>query len=645
MKLTIPTGELTLPRDFSFELEIKNPFFSEDGASTIPTEIPATAENLARLGFPTRLGSSLSSLKTFNSNLSHSIYSINGELVIGSADNENISASLIIKESILYSKLQDRKLKDIFADSKIYLTNAEEWMWDIYIDNSPKDAEGITVFPVRVTQNAFGFQTLNEPNKINTGFIYEKRTLSDSDGNKLELPYRYGLTPFLLLWKMIDLTFELCGYEVKENTFRNIPYNDITILNNTADACVKNIVYIADLVPSITVGELIIWLKDKFGAIISFDGKFVSIRLLQHCLNMRPDMDLTPLARTGESMVFTPKSRIIIDCDKSLEGAKPPADISISEYSSDKKMKAVNTESDIKAAMDELLYNTNEKVIVLRSGIIAQPLIVFGILYKNPIGSNSFKYDRGGTENSDERITNDRYVPVIIDQTNSLITPFIGNPIHHHTSISSEGNTEEEQPIQICLREWTNYHWFGTTQPYDFNGNELTYAFPLTPDGLYHNFWKSYNRILLNGAIEITVKVDFPIEKILSLDTMVPKLYNGQLVMIKSLTIAISDEGVTCDKCEMVVIPPSNIYIEDKDIYSRSSLIWKYVGYDDSIYDRNGDFTATDGFEDYTEEPEYSPSYFGEVALRRLRTGIYEKMDEPTQNASWYEYFIAVLKK
>ena len=52
MKLTIGTGELSLPEDFTFEIESNHPFFSDEGTASVPVTIPASPENLKLLGYP-----------------------------------------------------------------------------------------------------------------------------------------------------------------------------------------------------------------------------------------------------------------------------------------------------------------------------------------------------------------------------------------------------------------------------------------------------------------------------------------------------------------------------------------------------------------------------------------------------------------
>ena len=74
MRLITEQGELTLPEDFSFEVEQNSAFFSENGAATVGATIPATGEDLARLGFPTRVARSTKHINTFPAILQHGIY-------------------------------------------------------------------------------------------------------------------------------------------------------------------------------------------------------------------------------------------------------------------------------------------------------------------------------------------------------------------------------------------------------------------------------------------------------------------------------------------------------------------------------------------------------------------------------------------
>lgn len=52
MKLITEHGQLPLPDDLEIAVEQHNPFFSDEGASSVPVTIPATQQALSVLGRP-----------------------------------------------------------------------------------------------------------------------------------------------------------------------------------------------------------------------------------------------------------------------------------------------------------------------------------------------------------------------------------------------------------------------------------------------------------------------------------------------------------------------------------------------------------------------------------------------------------------
>lgn len=670
MKLTLPKGELTLPENFTFELEITNPFFTEEGSGSVPVSIPASPENLAILGHPSRLGGTSPATRSFPAILSHGIFHTKGELIFDNvAQSEGISCVFVTHESTLYSEFQDKKLKDLLADispisfiTKMYggsiapalytMYTQQELIYENYVDA----VKGLVVFPVMLQEDDFGFKMLNEPNSNKSGFVYAARELTNAEGDTISLPYGYGLTVFIRLWRMLELLFQQAGYTVAENVFTESPYCDIVVLNNCADACVYDSIIFADLVPDITMGELILWLKDKFGAIVKVDDSTINIRLQEHCTHLLPDMDLTPYVLDNESITFPPSSRIIISSDTSLEGAAPPADLPINQYLS----KYIGLYPIRPLPFDEedpedcFAYKFIKKALGdipalnFRDGHILKFNVnnMFSMLSTKGkiVGSNAFRYDRGASDDEDKRETTDRFIPTVIDSENSLSCPYIGEAIHRHTILQSKSAETVSQPLQICWCFWDSDlgHWTGSSYPYKFSTEKISNQHvPLTPDGCYHLFWKSYNRMLISSAPEITFALDLPLDKAISLDLTIPKLYKGQHIIIKSFSITISSEKSKCEECTAVLIPQYLKDIYDADLYDPNTLDWKRIGYTEADLERLG-FTIGDDLENYSSAdcPTFVPDHLGQVEKYRERKGF----NSGGYQIEWYEAFIAILK-
>ena len=164
MKLHINNGELTLPRDFSFEIVQNSAFFSGDGTTSIPATIPATPADQAKLGWPARLGRKDRYVNAYPVMLEHGIFQKRGTLVVDSATEHGITCSIALENSDLYAKFKDKEIKDLMADEVLTNYNtAHDWglyFQTVYILNG---ANGFCVFPVAVEKDDDGYQINNEP--------------------------------------------------------------------------------------------------------------------------------------------------------------------------------------------------------------------------------------------------------------------------------------------------------------------------------------------------------------------------------------------------------------------------------------------------------------------------------------------------
>ena len=115
MRLVTDKGELTLPSDFSFEIEQNSAFFSEEGAASITATIPATPTDQAKLGFPARLARKDRFINTLNASIQKGVYQKHGQLVIASSDERSITCTMALEDSDLYTQYKDKNLKELFS--------------------------------------------------------------------------------------------------------------------------------------------------------------------------------------------------------------------------------------------------------------------------------------------------------------------------------------------------------------------------------------------------------------------------------------------------------------------------------------------------------------------------------------------------
>ncbi len=670
MRLITERGELTIPEDFSFEVEVNNPFFSDDGTASVPAALPATRHTLEILSRPDRPASAMKHARTMRAILQHGIFQRKCNMVIDSFDSDNgVAVSLAFTESEMYTALKQKKLKDIFSGKELLFENMtiQQVAASLYMECYTKKSivstwKDFSIFPVAVEKESEGngCKIVNEPGKDT--FICDARQI-DYEDTSIKVPVGYGVSPFLKLHRMLALSFELCGYKVVRNDFASAPFDAIVLLNNCSDSlCREPKIRYKDLVPSITIEELITWLKDRFGATVSVRHSEVSITLIQNAISAAPDSVLTPHKREGISISYPASSRVVLKCSTDIETAEPVA---------------------------ETLSELREKRAVLRStGIEGDPQ-ANGMILRAPLGkyytitgysgpdsyrqklagSNCFTYDRNNSEDSTEYSAADRFTPEV--DVDRMLMPYIGDRLHYNTSISGE-KEETEQLILICFAFWdsSRQSWFGSPYPYLRSGAKITYKtedltdkhYPsLTPDGLYGCCWKAYNELLLNSAPEIEAQIDYPLSSILSMDLMTPKLLDGQKVLIKSFSFTISASGILCGKSVLQMLPECSDAIVDEPIeFLEGYFAWKCMDtYDDTIKELYNQFSedyeriSHDNLADYTnsDRPGYEPLRAGETAMHRSRyqwIRIYDVHTEDTMPGkekvlhTWEEYFVSV---
>lgn len=642
MKLIVPTGELTLPNGFKFEIKVNNPFFSDEGSCTLPVNLPPTSENLRLLGFPNRICRGRRYEQEISAILGHGPFFLPGTLIVGGVTTDGISCVLSLIEGSFYSRYNTMELRELvrghhfpfvtrYSPSGAFFTH--EHLWEIYVNDPGRveEYDGLSIFPV-CTTDTYLPPFLNQPNAESTGFCIDERDISDSDGNTIRVPQRYGLSVFVYLGRLTSMIFEQCGYEIKYNVFEDKAhiFSKIVVLNSCADAFTDTQVIMWDtLVPDITVGEFIAWLKDKFGAGVFLNGNKVEIKLLQDCIESSQDMDLSNYVRGELSVTYPTSKRIVSSCDTSIEGAEPPTETMQDFQMSFPTPTVGETDADITEG--GFHFNTTTGRFYRHSQG-----------QRTEFGSNAFVYDRKNSVETDERKAEDCFVPM--KMVDDVIYPVIGDRIHIKTT--AKGDKEDnKQKILICWAEQENGRCFGTSQG----------EHPLTPEGLFPICWEAYNNLLLNSVPELECQIDFPTSILLDLDISMPKIVGGLKVMVKSYSYVVSDEGIHVNKVLLQSLANYKDGIRDEALDLTSEYCWIIQNtLNEKLADHSLGIRHVISISGaYTQEdiPSYYPKSAGIKAKRISRTckASYTVVgNRPGQNKthtyifSFEEYFLSV---
>lgn len=554
MKLITKYGELSLPENFSIEMALSNPFLSDDGDASIPASIPASPENLRILRHVNRIDNANMPMKKIPARLEAGAWHKTGMLIIDSVQRESgIDVSFAVENSDMYSQYKNVSLKTLFADKvKDDITgvdNIMRWLTNIHGGNIHGD---MTIFPVYITDMK---QMNNEFDGYD--FVYKSRTVQEGD-TEMGVPDGYGISPFLFLHRLIEIAFELMGYQVTDNCFASNDLRDIVVLNNCSDTICGGKICYADLVPSCTVSEFVDWLMQKFCVYVRINSsaKKVSITKLQDVLSSgNCDIDITDKIRRDYNVRISESERVVLQSSTSLNGASPAAETfdelmdKYKFYFEVSETEFATLEGNSPRYWDCLVLRKAEGMFYKLCKDINSDK---GLMKPVLIGTNYFKYDR---KNADQQKTYSAIdeMPTMKQADNGDFYPYIGDRLHYHTTFDMS-ESSQEQKIIIC---WKNLNdrgrLFGTTQKWDRRGEMQLRPFSLNTYDIYDYFWKNYNELLLNNATVIEGVVDYSPKELLDFDITKTKLCAGQRLIQHKLNFNVGNK-TSCANSEFIVI-------------------------------------------------------------------------------------------
>lgn len=650
MKLSVAAGEVSLPEDFSFDIESNHPFFSDEGTSSVPVTIPASRENLSLLGYPENKNRTKRYEREQSAFLQAGLFRERCSLITESAARDSgVSASLAFLESRMYADLQERRLPDIFLTKGFAITKLTYCLpWDIYKGTAYNGPEDVAIFPVATDMDSDGnVFVLNNPRS--SGFDDGARE-EEIGGESVQVPAGYGIAIFIYLWALVEYTFTLSGYTIKSNCIKTDPMlKYVVAVNNYADVCCISTYSTSlwgfnygDIVPDITVGELVRFLHDAFGVYVAVNDRIVEIRFIKDDLTAAPDGDISGYVSDDETVSYPEPYRIERSFDTSIELAEPAAE----------------TLADLRSAHSVLTSVVSEAEILGSGLFFVRPLGRYffkasSSSSRETLGSDCFRYFREFEMDSEELSCDNRFLPMI--KVGTRYMPYIGERHHKYTEAAGEDG-DFEQPLQLCYAHFYGEpgtgNFCGSSYGYYENGAQFTpelgsgdsSRMPLTPEGLF-KYWKDYETLAVNGAPEITVTLNIPVNVFLSMDRFAPKIYRGCKVLIKSMKYSVGNADILQVETNMLLLATYDdaVYIPATIMFN-IAYGWELV----STKDIPDYFTGvwSDGLEDYTDAdaPGTTPSRTGIIAKKRKRYAIAYRLNSVSTfwTFEWEEYFISV---
>ncbi len=336
---------LDLPSGFSVSMEDTNPIFNDRGSQSIPATVPATRRNIRILGAPHRID-----VGWEPNNPEKEIdvvaggYMRRGVMNITEAGKkEGITFNVGFGNSAVYAKWQTKKLSEL-DNLPVYVPSVQsvggyqiEWtlsyLYRIYQNPSPQ-TDDFAVFPLAVNKettegkygdniywevlNVVGEAGLHQPSNVNR--------LIDGEVTNVTVPPGYMVTPFLRVWRILELIFGDLGVYLDSNPFKDdIELARLVVLNNAADSVCRAIIKYADLMPDCTVDEFMNALWVRFGLVydIDFNTHKVRLKLLRDIIKSNDIEAIDHLVTGSEKITYEERQYIKLSAKTSIEGATP----------------------------------------------------------------------------------------------------------------------------------------------------------------------------------------------------------------------------------------------------------------------------------------------------------------------------------
>lgn len=341
----ITAGEaLDLPDGFSIDIEDSNPVFNDRGSQSWPVTIPATLRNNVLLGWPQRFDSALDEGALMRTALiSDGTYLRTGVLNVTDADESaGISFNLGFDNSTAYAKWAQKKLtelrglpvvrpEDFGGQGVLDLLNE---LHSVYMGTNGESLDDLAVFPVAInnesegsgdTQRVFweilnvtGTRGLDQPSSV--------KRLINGKPTDVSLPVGYGVSPFLRVWRVIELIFSDLGLSVENNPFKSDPdLRRLVVLNNIADAVCPGYLRYSDLMPDATVDEFLNSLWVRFGLVydIKYDRATVVLRFIRDIVDVENARSVDSDLMSRAKIIFETPKYIKLSAKTSINGASP----------------------------------------------------------------------------------------------------------------------------------------------------------------------------------------------------------------------------------------------------------------------------------------------------------------------------------
>lgn len=615
LKIKNVYGEIfDLPSDYVIEAEKNNPLFTNKGSKTVPIHFPDTNNNRKLLQHTDRLDKA-ERPETIPVIVETDSSQQSGLMAINSGFNAGIG----FDESEMYNKMSSMLLRDIpnlptftpgagSLDNKLNAmlshltavmkdqTEADYYVFPICLDMQT-DNENINM-KYHIILNEV--ERIPDPQDLPYGRIGEllaldSRTVEWYQNGEiiyLDVPKGYGVSPFLKVFRILELIFNHFGFIVEENPFKeHRQLKKMVVLNNTMDTILTGSLHYKDMMPDITINDFLDGLYNKFGMLYNLNSntRTVRIKFLKDILvpMKSGSIDLTNFKTEEPSIAYSSPKQLKLIANREIEGSETMHD-TYEEFLETYNYQFTELKWDDSLPVGVTSwFNAYESIYRITD--------VFNSIYLE--SSDFFDWDKKDELDYEEIKMDDLCIPF----TN--VGPYYYlfysvNFKHFYSEITISGSTEtpEQNPAKLAfvfawgITEDThpgNYNYFFASQyNRDRNGNWMydqsgkKYDFSLTinrEDGLFNRFWKEYDAFLRHSNFEVKCNMKLSDVDVFNFDMFKTAVINSQPLIPKQIKYKLNEkDGVT--ECTFQTLRLYEPYAEQEiPIYDPQTYKWGWT--------------------------------------------------------------------
>lgn len=576
--IEIGGGVFNTPKEFSQEIEILSPVYSEKGSQSVSTTFPGTENNLAMIGYIHRSDITKKPDQDVTATIIDGVYQRTGKLNVTSASRKGgIPANIGFDESLMYEKWADVLCKKI-PGLPVYKPEGgiDEIIAHLNAVMRYEETADYLVFPILTSKEEADdteyLEYINETKNISTSHVPKRelstdsrtiRVVSSGTVTDITVPKGYGVSPFIRVGRLLELILEAYGYRLLENPFRDhYQLKKMVVLNNVADTITAGYIDYKDMMPDCTINDFLEALYCRTGARIFVNGerKTARVELLKDLFRKKPSADWTSLKAGALIPSFSLPKQLKLSAGTSFSGAETSDDSY--EAFMDKYGRLIDVVSP--GTPPGVLYTDKHLVFQPSSGRIYKMTEYYqaGELRKKyDLFSSSFFPWNKETENiAEEEISGpDECLPmdwVKMDDDTFLMPAFMAGVTYAHTIIKGTTKMDQKEnkdtPLAFCFglglarneAGISGDYYFGSSMCRDTLGNRWKdeqgneYIYSLTfigEDGAFNRFFKAYDAILRHANHLWEADLNLSRTELSIIDTSRPVSMEGQLFMIESL--------------------------------------------------------------------------------------------------------------